>query len=63
MLVLCAPIQRILELNGLNLILNFHWNLRYQNQARFATFYHFSFHAWHGWLFLVHTSFPVKQLG
>ena len=43
MLVWCAPVQRILELNGLNLILNFHWNLRYQNQARFATFYHFFF--------------------
>ena len=64
MLVWCAPVQRILELNGLNLILNFHWNLRYQNQARFATFYYFFlFHAWPGRLFLVHTLFPVEQLG
>ena len=63
MLVWCAPIQRILELNGLHLILNFHWNLRYQNQARFATFYHLFFHTWPGRLFLVHTLFPVKQLG
>ena len=62
MLVWCAPVQRILELNGLNLILNFHWNLQYQNQARFATFYHFFFHAWPGRLLLVHTSFPLKQL-
>ena len=63
MLVWCAPVQRILELNGLNLILNFHWNLRYQNQTRFATFYYFFFHAWPGRLFLVHTSLSVKQLG
>ena len=34
MSVWCAPIQRTLDrLNGLNLILNFHWNLRYQNLA------------------------------
>ena len=43
MLAWRAPVQRTLELNGLNLILNFHWNLRQQNQARFATFYHFFF--------------------
>ena len=64
MLAWRAPIQRTLELNGLDLILNFHWNLRQQNQARFATFYLFFFFLWLARSVKVLTSFfsSCKQL-